>query len=78
MLDANRRHARKHEEDNPQATDFIEYLQCSSSRPAPRLTDGDDLIIRGGSPHFAVEVERILTAHPAVRDAAVASRDVPA
>jgi len=29
------------------------------------------VIIRGESPIFAVEVERILTAHPAVRDVAV-------
>jgi len=35
------------------------------------LTGRADLIIRGESPIFAVEVERILTAHPAVRDVAV-------
>jgi AMP-binding enzyme C-terminal domain len=35
------------------------------------LTGRADLIIRGEPPIFAVEVERILTAHPAVRDAAV-------
>jgi acyl-CoA synthetase (AMP-forming)/AMP-acid ligase II len=34
------------------------------------LTGRPDLIIGGKSPIFAVEVERILTAHPAVRDAA--------
>ena len=35
------------------------------------LTGRPDLMIRGEPPIFAVEVERILTAHPAVRDAAV-------
>jgi long-chain acyl-CoA synthetase len=35
------------------------------------LTGRDDLIVHGGSHIFAPEVERILTAHPAVRDAAV-------
>ena len=35
------------------------------------LTARPDLMIRGEPPVFAVEVERILTVHPAVRDAAV-------
>jgi len=35
------------------------------------LTGRPDLMIGGEPPIFAVEVERILTAHPAVRDAAV-------
>jgi acyl-CoA synthetase (AMP-forming)/AMP-acid ligase II len=44
-------------------------IQFAPVRSAP--TGRTDLIIRGESPIFAVEVERILTAHPAVRDVAV-------
>jgi acyl-CoA synthetase (AMP-forming)/AMP-acid ligase II len=44
-------------------------MQFAPVRSAP--TGRPDLMIRGEPPIFAVEVERILTAHPAVRDAAV-------